>query len=58
MSTEFQSLSLFDVYEGSERVQVIRAHDEEEVQKFIVPEWYPSGKWEIRQREERKTNNA
>jgi hypothetical protein len=55
--SESKSLPLFDVYEGSELVQVIRAHDEEEAQKFIVPEWYPSGEWEIQQRE-RKINNV
>jgi len=57
MFSESKSLPLFDVYEGNKLVQVVRAHDKEEVQKFIVPEWYPSGKWEIKQRE-RKTNNA
>jgi hypothetical protein len=53
---ENKSLPIFDVYEGEERVQVIVAHNAEEVQEFIVPEWYPSGKWEIRQRKENKQN--
>lgn len=45
-------LPIFDVYEGNERVQVIVAHNEQEVQEFIVPEWYPSGIWTIKKRED------
>lgn len=51
--SESKSLPIFDVYEGEEKVQVIAAHDEEEVEKFIVPEWYPSGKWTIKRREKK-----
>lgn len=58
MLSKSKALSLFDVYDGNELVQVIRAHDEEEVQKFIVPEWYSSGERKIQQREKREVQSA
>lgn len=54
---ESKSLPLFDVYDGDELVQIICAHDEEEAQKFVVPEWYHL-EARIEQRRKGESTNA